>query len=447
MSDFQERLMAADPFAGQEYAHHDGDAMLSRIIAQHPSARRSPLRDFKLRMAGAVTLATLVTFGGIAALDAAVPGLPVLALASSAKSSHAPQASGLATSGMMMRIYEEFNFTPGSALSSSGATGAAYQLVTPSSASGEATRLAAIFSVSGSPIDTNGDGSYWTVTDASGASVNYDTSYGVPQWYFTSNSQGVATPPTSSSAPAQDATSANLPSHSTIESEVATMMQRLGYGYQVSDPQFSTSSTSVVGADASTTTTTVEDVAYSVVVDGMLTDQTVQFSYDSSNTLVSASGPAFSVATTTNYPLQSPVDGVAVLNTQQQSYFKDSNGGSPVPQGTDGTVVPPSSGASPPTTGSGSSTGSQAPPATGDTTSTVVTSPAGPPIVNVTLDSVTTTLQSYTLKDGSLWMLPVYNYSGVVTSSDGSSSTGTWTTIAVDPAYVQVSPATGPIFY
>ena len=447
MSDFQERLSAADPFAGQAYAHHDATAMVSRIIAQHPIARRSALRDFKLRMAGAVTMATLVTFGGIAALDAAVPGLPVLSLASGAKSTHTPQVAGTATSGMMMRIYEEFNFTPGSALSSSASTGAAYQLVTPSDPSGEATRLAAIFSVSGSPVDTNGDGSYWSVTDASGAAVNYDNSYGVPQWYFATNTQGVAsppTPPTSSSPSAQSSTSSALPSQSTVASDVATLMQRLGYGYQLSDPQFSTDSFSSVGADATTTTTSMESVAYSVKVDGVLTDQTVQFSFVANNTLVSASGPAFSVAAATNYPLQSPVDGVAVLNTQQQSYFKDSSGGSPIPLGSDGTVTPQSSGSNPPTTDSGSSTGSVATPGTNDTTSTVVT---GPPIVNVTLDSVAISLQSYTLKDGTLWLLPVYSYSGVVTSSDGSSSTGTWTTIAVDPTYVQISSPTGPIFY
>jgi hypothetical protein len=42
------------------------------------------------------------------------------------------------------------------------------------------------------------------------------------------------------------------------------------------------------------------------------------------------------------------------------------------------------------------------------------------------------------LTDGSVWMLPIYNYTGVVNNTDGSSYTGTWSTIAVDPAYVQV---------
>ena len=72
----------------------------------------------------------------------------------------------------------------------------------------------------------------------------------------------------------------------------------------------------------------------------------------------------------------------------------------------------------------------------------------------MTLDSVSTTLSSYTLTDGSVWMLPLYNYSGTVTNSDGSTYTGTWSTLAVDPSYVQLPVSStggsnpgGPILY
>ena len=51
-------------------------------------------------------------------------------------------------------------------------------------------------------------------------------------------------------------------------------------------------------------------------------------------------------------------------------------------------------------------------------------------------------------------MLPIYNYTGVVTNSDGSSYTGTWSTIAVDPTYIHISTSSsgginpgGPILY
>ena len=74
--------------------------------------------------------------------------------------------------------------------------------------------------------------------------------------------------------------------------------------------------------------------------------------------------------------------------------------------------------------------------------------------VNVTLDAETISYQTYQLTDGSVWMLPIYNYSGVVNNADGSSYTGTWSTIAVDPTYIQVSTSSsgginpgGPMLY
>ena len=86
-------------------------------------------------------------------------------------------------------------------------------------------------------------------------------------------------------------------------------------------------------------------------------------------------------------------------------------------------------------------------PTPGPTDTSVATSPAGPPIIDVTLDSVDVTLQSYTLTDGSVWLLPIYTYTGNVAPSDGTPYHGTWSTIAVDPAFVQVAVATSPILY
>ena len=39
MSDYQARLMAADPAAGRSYTHHDTETMISRIVSAHPLAR------------------------------------------------------------------------------------------------------------------------------------------------------------------------------------------------------------------------------------------------------------------------------------------------------------------------------------------------------------------------------------------------------------------------
>ncbi len=437
MSDFQERLKAADPAASAPYAHHDGEAMVSRIIALHPARRRSVLRDFQLKMAGAVTVATLVTVGGIAAMDSAIPGLPVLALASAHNKStdFAPSATGTT-----MRLYEEFKFSAGPDLSAAASTGPAYKLQFPSSGSTEAARVASIFKVAGSTVAPTSSNEAWTITDATGPSVTYDSYQGVPVWTYSSStaSDAVSSPPASGGAGAT-----SVPSHAALETVARGFLGQLGYGYAVSSPQFSAetgNSTSVGG----TATTTIDwgTVSYNVVVDGMTTDQTVQFTIDSHDQVVSASGPAFSVASTLSYPLQSQVDGVAVLNAQQQSYFAgsgSSGGGIVVPQPSGSSTGPTS-----PTSGSsGSSTGvttPPGPPAGSITTPTDTPTSSGPPIVDVTLDSVNVTLGSFTLSDGSVWLLPVYTYTGKVPTSDGTSN---WSTIAIDPAYVQLSDKSG----
>ena len=61
----------------------------------------------------------------------------------------------------------------------------------------------------------------------------------------------------------------------------------------------------------------------------------------------------------------------------------------------------------------------------------------------MTLDSVSISLQSYQLNDGTVWLLPIYDYSGTVMNSDGSSYRSDWTTIAVDPSYVDVNVTSG----
>jgi hypothetical protein len=172
-----------------------------------------------------------------------------------------------------------------------------------------------------------------------------------------------------------------------------------------------------------------------------MTDQYLDFTVDQNNNVVAADGPAFSVTPAVNYPLQSPAAGVGVLEAQQQSYFA-SNNSSGQPSGS-GTSTTPLSGSDSPSP--------SAPPSTADTNTTT---PSGPPIVDVTLDNATISYQTYQLTDGSVWILPVYNYTGLVTNADGSSYTGTWSTIAVDPAYIQVSTSSsgginpgGPILY
>ena len=290
MTDFEERLRAADPAASSNYVHPDANAMISRIMARAPRARRHVLRSFQLRMAGSVALAAALSIGGIAALDGASPNLAVFALAAphSAKTpgpkagvSYNSEAT-LPRSGVM-RIYEEFNFTAGSDLGVNAGTGAAYELTLPASASGEASRIAGVFGVSGTPVDQNNDGQDFVVTDPTGNYVEYETYDTVPQWsYSLAVPQAAGTSSTTS-----DGTTVAMPSDATVTGDVANYLGQLGYGYQVTDPQFSTSNNVVTSPGQPTVTTNEKQATYSVTVDGQMTDQYLDITVDQNNNLVS----------------------------------------------------------------------------------------------------------------------------------------------------------------
>src|SRR5665213_1476 len=252
MSDFEERLRAADPAATSNYQHPDTNAMISRIMDRAPRTRRHVLRSFQLRMAGSVAVAAALTVGGIAALDGAAPSLAVFALA--APHSLGAKAPGTRYSAShvpihnMMRIYEEFNYTAGSDLSANAGTGAAYELQLPANASAEDARIAAIFAV----------------TDSSGNYVDYQTYETVPQWsYSVAIPQAAGTSSTTS-----DGTTVAVPSRSTVNGDVQAYLNQLGYGYQVTDPQFSTSNNVMATPGQATVTTNEEQATYGVTVDG-----------------------------------------------------------------------------------------------------------------------------------------------------------------------------------
>jgi hypothetical protein len=443
MSDFEERLRAADPAASSSYQHPDSNAMISRIMARAPRARRHVLRSFQLRMAGSVALAAALAVGGIAALDGASPSLAVFALAAP-HSSKTPGRYSAETQvpsklGGPMRIFEDFNFTAGPDLATNAGTGAAYELTLPASASAEASRIAGIFNVSGTPVDVNSDGQDFTVTDPTGNFVEYETYDTVPQWSYS-----IAIPQAAGmSSTTSDGTTVAMPSQSTVNADVQNYLGQLGYGFQVTDPQFSTSNNVVTSPGQPTVTTNEEQATYSVTVDGQMTDQYFDLTVDQNNNVVAADGPAFGVDPAVSYPLQSPAAGVEVLEAQQQADAAQYAAGQSSDAGSSTTPPPATSGSSP-----------ASPPTASGTDDTTTTTPSGPPIVDVTLDAETISYQTYQLTDGSVWMLPIYNYTGVVTNADGSSYTGTWSTIAVDPTYIQVSTSSsgginpgGPILY
>ncbi|HEY5009712.1 MAG TPA: hypothetical protein VIH73_01060 [Acidimicrobiales bacterium] len=441
MNEFDERLRAADPAAASSYEHPDTNAMISRIMTTAPRARRHVLRSFQLRMAGSVAVAAALTVGGIAALDGAAPSLSVFSLAAAAKTGQGFQANNKVTPqdirGGPMRILLDYDFSAGPDLSTTPGSAAAYELTLPTSASAEASRIAGIFNVSGSPVDVNSDGQDFTVTDPSGNFVEYETYDTVPQWSY---STAIPDAPNTDST-TSDGTTVTMPSQSTVEGDVQNYLGQLGYGYQVTSPQFSTSNNVVTSPGQPTVTTNEEQATFNVTVDGQLTDQYLDFTVDQNNNVISADGPAFTAAPAVNYPLQSAAAGVSVLEAQQQAEFSESagagSGASLTPSNSTAPVTPPVS-----------------TPGVNDTTTTDPTTSTTIPVVDVTLDAETVSYATFQLTDGSVWMLPIYNYTGLVTNTDGSSYTGTWSTIAVDPTYIQVPTSSsgginpgGPILY
>jgi len=395
VSDFEDRLAALDPAAGTSYQHRDLGALISRITAQPVTRKVGLWRRIELKLAGTLVTGALVGAATVALVQGGA-SLPVLAI-QNAVGTTAPKAFGAAASGAM-QIYARFNFSAGPGLTATTPTSPSYELQVPSSATSEASRVAAIFGVTGSPVNASGS-SDWLVTDSSGATLDY-SNVGVPQWTYTS-------------ATSTNASTADLPSQATLAGDVQRYLKLLGYGYTLSAPSFGTTTSSSDTGTVNSTST--EDVTYTVDVAGVSTDQSLSFSVDANNDVVSASGPAFGVGSTTNYPLQSLAAGVSALNAEQQSRFP--------------TTAPTTS---TPSTGSGAG-------ASPGAATTTPTTPSGPPVVNVTLHADSLTLQTYQLTDGSLWLLPVYNYSGTEKTADGSTSSGTWDELAVNPKYVQVS--------
>jgi hypothetical protein len=380
MSDINDRLAALDPATTNPYQAQNLAEMISRITATPSGAARSTWwQRVQLRIAGALILGSLVGATTFVIVDNGA-NLPVLAIQNLAV--HRPTFSG---SENTMQLYEEIDFAPAASLSTSSSSSSSYQLQIPQSGATEAARVASIFGVSGTP---HGGSSDWTVTSASGATLDYETT-AIPQWYYSSSTPAVA-PATASSS-----TTATMPSHATLAADAQGYLAQLAYGYGVSAPDYSTSTTSTTAANGTQSSQSQEEVSYVVTVNGLATDQSVSFSVDAKNNLVYAQGPAFHVDPGTNYPLQSPVNGVSTLSATERATFPTSAG----------------------------------------------TSAQGPPIVHAKVNSASLSLATYQLKDGTTWLLPLYTYSGSVTQSNGTTSSGTWSELALEPSYVQISPS------
>ena len=182
-----------------------------------------------------------------------------------------------------------------------------------------------------------------------------------------------------------------MPSHATVETDVRRYFSQLGYHYPLSSPSFTTATTSTTTSSGAPLTVYSETASYSVVVHGTTTNQSLSFTFDPTNTLLYAEGPAFHLGTGVSYPLQSPRAAVSALQTAEKHSF---------------------AGAS------------------------------RPPAANATVTSERVSLAPYQLKNGTLWLLPLYTYSGSIKGAQSATVSRGWSELAVEPSYVVGSAAT-----
>ncbi|NNN00768.1 MAG: hypothetical protein HKL86_02925 [Acidimicrobiaceae bacterium] len=376
MSDFIERLVAADPVAAKPYEHQDLAAMTTRISAQPRLRPRSVLQTFRVRIASAVALASVLSVSAIAALQSAGPGLAVLTFGSSTPVAFANSASISA-----MKTSRAMSFVAGPALGSSAANATAFRLDVASNAAKEASRIATVFAVHGSPTEQLNSRGTWSVYGRSGAVVTFHGSSVPPRWTY---SNGSSAPIFNRTTPASAPSSVTL-THS-LRNFIATSsryVDRLRLGYEIGRARIAWTSNPNLAATAPGPLNR-QVITFAVKVGGVATDQSVTFMFDASGRLLWSSGPDFGVTNSVSYPLVSPIGAVGALNAQQP--------------------------------------------------------PAGSAIRDaqskVTLMSNALTLRTFHLANGTDWMLPTYVFSQIM-----GGPTTRWWIVAIQPRFLRARSA------
>ena len=154
-------------------------------------------------------------------------------------------------------------------------------------------------------------------------------------------------------------------------------------------------STSPTGAVIHTT-----NLAFPVLVAGEPTSLSTNFSFSSSGELLRASGPAFALSSPFSYPVLSPRDGVRLLNAH---------------------VLTPLPSSSP-------------------TVHSVSTNAQSSMTHHATFTRAALSLKAFRMRDGAVWLVPVYVYSGTV---DGQPTTVSL--LALEPHFLANASSATPL--
>lgn len=180
------RVAAADPAASLGPL---SDGTLARVTrhAMVPTPRLWSRRRFRFASLGALATSGGLVLAGVLGIEAASPGLPVLALGRIPQSSVATQYA-TSDAPVAAQPFVHFSFQSVQALNSSQKTVTAYHLMSSEGAAAAASTLAAAFHVRGEVVrQTSGA---FRIGVASGPSVTTWTSSGVVEWSYRNAASG-----------------------------------------------------------------------------------------------------------------------------------------------------------------------------------------------------------------------------------------------------------------
>lgn len=366
------------------------DELMTRVAAADPAARIRPLsegaldrvtrhamvptprpwsrRRFRLATLGALATSGGLVLAGVLGIEAAAPGLPVLALGGIPQSSVATQFAAAAVP-VAAQPFVHFSFKSALNIGNSHRTVTAFRLTSSESAAAVASTIAAAFHVRGE-VAPQPSGAF-RVGAASGGSVTAWTSSGVVEWSYRNATHGSAL---------ADLT-AGL-SLARASENATSLLTRLDFGVEAGRPAASRSGVGV-------------EVLVPLVVGHKGTDQIDELAYGLDNKVESARGVFATALPGPAYPTISARQAIGVLRADQGFVVY-------------GGIAPLAAVSSPRAYGSASPSATRPHEVNGGSASET-----GPPArVVVDIDHATLRYATYVLDNGSSWLLPTWWLSG-----------------------------------
>jgi hypothetical protein len=368
------RVAAVDPASNLDPL---SEGALSRVVRQAmtPAPRLWSRRRFRLASIGTLVGSGGLVLAGILGIEAASPGLPVLALGKIPQSSVEPQGLSVTYAPMVTAQppFANYSFHSAAGLSSSSTPAIAYRLVSPVGAAAAASKLAITFGVRGRLVLLS-TGAFRIAAHA-GASITTWTSAGVVEWSY----RTASATPNRLNANAKGA----LPNANQATNAALVLLSRLGVQAGVGLP---TSARSPAGVE----------VAVPLVAGTALTDQADVLAYGVGSLVESAHGVFATEVAGPVYPTISASQAIGILSADHGFVFYGGiapieSAGTPSPEGSDQAATG---------THQYSSTGG-------------FSAPSGPPAaIVVDIDHATLRYATYVLANGSSWLLPTWWLSG-----------------------------------